>query len=89
MGRDGDDAASADDGAGARFGAMLSYGPDFAAIFGRAAEYVARILEGARPGELTMEQPTRFEFVVDLRVARAIGVRIPQDVLLRADEVIE
>jgi putative ABC transport system substrate-binding protein len=71
------------------YGAMLSYGPDYAAVFRRAADYVARILEGASPGELPMEQPTRFEFIVDRRVARAIGARLPQDVLLRADEVIE
>lgn len=71
------------------FGAMLSYGPDLAAIFRRAAEFVARILGGAKPAELPMEQPTRFEFVVDLWIARAFGITIPQGVLLRAEEVIE
>jgi putative ABC transport system substrate-binding protein len=70
------------------FGAMLSYGPDFEAILRRAAEYVARILNGAKPAELPMEQPTKLEFVVDLRIARSIGLESPQSVLLRADEVI-
>lgn len=71
------------------FGAMLSYGPDFAAIYRRAAELVAKILGGASPGELPMEQPTRFEFVVNLKIARVLGLTIPQSVLLRADEVIQ
>lgn len=72
-----------------RAGAMLSYGPDLAAIYRLAAEYVATILAGARPSELPMQQPTQFEFVVNLKIARAIGLTIPQSVLLRADEVIE
>jgi putative ABC transport system substrate-binding protein len=71
------------------WGAMLSYGPDYTAIFRRVAEYVARILNGAKPAELPMEQPTKFELVVDQRVARAIGVVVPRSLLLRADEVIE
>jgi putative ABC transport system substrate-binding protein len=71
------------------FGALLSYGPDGVAIYRRAAEFVARILNGANPGELPMEQPTTFELVVNLRIARSIGLTIPQSLLLRADEVIE
>ena len=71
------------------FGAMLSYGPDYVAIYRKAAEFVVRILKGARPGDLPMEQPTTFELVINLRVAKALGVTIPQSVLLRADEVIE
>ncbi len=71
------------------FGALLSYGPDYTAIYRRAAELVAKILGGASPGELPVEQPTRFEFVVDLRLARTLGVAIPQSVLLRATEVID
>ncbi|HMC14337.1 MAG TPA: ABC transporter substrate binding protein, partial [Albitalea sp.] len=71
------------------FGAMLSYGPDYAAIYRKAAEFVVRILQGARPGDLAMEQPTKFELVINLKAARAIGITIPQSVLLRADEVIE
>ena len=70
------------------FGAMLSYGPDIVAIYRRAAEFVVKVLQGERPGELPMEQPTRFEFVVDLRIASSIGLVIPNEVLLRADEVL-
>jgi putative tryptophan/tyrosine transport system substrate-binding protein len=71
------------------FGAMLSYGPDVAAIFRSAANYVARILAGARPADLAMEQPTRFEFVVNQWIAHAFGITIPKSVLLRANEVIK
>jgi putative ABC transport system substrate-binding protein len=71
------------------YGALLSYGPDYVAVHRRAAELVARILNGANPGDLPMEQPTKFELVVNLRIARAIGLVIPQSLLLRADEVIE
>ncbi len=70
------------------FGAMLSYGPDIAAIYRRAAEFVAKILQGARPGDLPMEQPTKFEFVVNLKIANSIGHTIPASVILRANEVI-
>ncbi len=69
-------------------GCLLAYGPDYAAMFRRMAEFVARILNGANVGDLPMEQPTTLEFVVNLKVARAIGLTIPQSVLLRADEVI-
>ena len=71
------------------FGALLSYGPDYAVIYRKAAEYVAKILGGAAPGDLPMEQPTRFEFVVNLKTAKALGITIPQSLLLRADEVIQ
>jgi putative ABC transport system substrate-binding protein len=71
------------------FGAMLSYGPDIAAIFRRAAEFIARILDGAKPADLPMEEPTHFEFVVNLKLARAIGVDVSRQALQRADEVIE
>jgi putative ABC transport system substrate-binding protein len=72
------------------FGAMLSYGPDYAAIFRRAVEFIARILDGAKPADLPMEQPTRVEFVANLRLARSIGgVDVSQKALQRADEVIE
>jgi putative ABC transport system substrate-binding protein len=78
---------------GAAWSAVLrerySFGPDSAAVLRRAADFVARILNGADPANLPMEQPTRFELVVDLKVARAIGVTIPQSVLLRADEVVQ
>ena len=71
------------------FGAMLSYGPDLFAIFQKVAEYVAKILAGAHPGDLPMEQPTKFELVVNLKIAKALGLTIPQSLLLRADEVIQ
>jgi len=70
------------------FGAMLSYGADFVAIYRRAAEFVAKILNGARPGDLPIEQPTKLELVVNLKVAKSIGVAVPPALLLRADEVI-
>ena len=73
----------------ARSGWMLSYGPDVSATIRRTAEFVSRILDGAIPGDLPMEQPTVFEFVIDLRIAKALGLTIPQSVRLRATEVIE
>lgn len=70
------------------FGAMLSYGPNVVAIYRRAAEFVVRVLQGTHPGDLPMEQPTKFEFVVNLQIAKSIGITIPPSVLLRADDVI-
>lgn len=70
-------------------GGLLSYGPNFSDVFRLGAEQVARVLRGANPAELSIEQPTRFELVVNLKTARAIGVAIPQSFLLRADKVIE
>jgi putative ABC transport system substrate-binding protein len=71
------------------WGALLSYGPDYTAIFRSLADYVARILNGAKPADLPMQEPTIFEFVINQRIAKAIGVAIPQRALLRADVVIE
>jgi ABC-type uncharacterized transport system substrate-binding protein len=70
-------------------GALLSYGPNFADLFRRAADYVDKILRGTKPAELPVEQPTRFDLVINLTTANALGLTIPESFLLRADEVIE
>lgn len=70
-------------------GGLLSYGPDFEHLFGRAADYVNRILRGAKAGDLPIEQPTRFELVVNVKTAKALGLTIPPSLLQRADQVIE
>ena len=68
---------------------MLSYGPDQVDIFRRAASYVDRILRGAKPAELPVQLPTKFKMLVNLKTAKALGLTVPQSILLRADEVIE
>ena len=68
---------------------MLSYGVDQVDTFRRAATYVDRILRGAKPAELPVQLPTKFEMVVNLKTAKALGLAVPPSILLRADEVIE
>jgi putative tryptophan/tyrosine transport system substrate-binding protein len=73
----------------AGLGGLISYGTDFAELFGQAAEYIDRVLKGAKPGELPIQQPTKYELAINLKTAKALGLTIPESVLSLADKVIE
>jgi ABC-type uncharacterized transport system substrate-binding protein len=70
-------------------GALITYGPDYGDLYRRAASYLARILRGTKPGDLPVEQPTKFEFLINLKTAKAIGLTVPRSLILRADQVID
>ena len=73
----------------AQAGLLITYGPNLPDSYRRAASYVAKVLRGTKPADLPVEQPTKFGLVINLKTAKALGITIPQSLLLRADEVIQ
>jgi putative ABC transport system substrate-binding protein len=73
----------------AREGALLAYGPDYADLYRRAGSAVDRILKGTKPADLPVEQPTKFELVINLRTAKALGITVPPSLLLQGSEIIQ
>jgi putative ABC transport system substrate-binding protein len=74
---------------GARAGFLLCYGPSYPGLFRRTAELVDKILRGAKPSDIPVEEPTKFELVINLKTAKALGIEVPHNLLVLADEVIE
>ena len=75
--------------AGLETGGLMSYGPNFPGMYRRAADLVDKILRGAKPADIPVEQPTKFDLAINLTTARALGLKVPESFLLRADELIE
>jgi len=73
----------------AEAGALVSFGASFPHMYARAAEYADRIMKGANPSEMPVEQPAQYEFIVNMKTAKALGITIPPSILFRADRVIE